>query len=124
MLQAAGIPRDGESIAEGAVDMARRLANSVILAAALLLPAHQLTTADIDEFKIKRQEVFEFTEKPKVTRDATSQPDRFVIMFASKGNCDATVAIEDAQGKIVRHLASGVLEPDAPAPSSSLVYRP
>ena len=40
--------------------------------------------ADLDEFKVKRQEVFEFSEKPKVTRDATSQPDRFVITFASE----------------------------------------
>jgi len=74
--------------------------------------------ADIDEFKVKRQEVFEFTEKPAVTRDG----DKVTIRFTSKAFCDATVAIEDGSGgegqpaKIVRHLASGVLGSKAPAP--------
>jgi hypothetical protein len=78
--------------------------------------------AGTSEFEVKRQEVFEFAEKPKVTLDPTSQPDRFIITFASKGFCDATVAIEDpssqvaGQTRIVRHLASGVLGPKAPEP--------
>ena len=38
------------------------------------------------------------------------------IAFASKGWCDATVAIESTDGKILRHLASGVLGPKAPPP--------
>jgi hypothetical protein len=42
--------------------------------------------------------------------------DTVTISFASKGYCDATVAIENAEGKIVRHLASGVLGRNAPAP--------
>jgi flagellar hook assembly protein FlgD len=42
--------------------------------------------------------------------------EQFIISFASKGYCDATVAIEDASGRIVRHLVSGVLGPNAPAP--------
>ncbi len=73
-----------------------------------------------DEFRIKRQEVFEFTEKPTVTREGN----RFTVRFASKGFCDATVAIEEASGpstgsgqaRIVRHLVSGVLGSNAPAP--------
>ncbi|MDD4889738.1 MAG: hypothetical protein PHU85_07380 [Phycisphaerae bacterium] len=68
--------------------------------------------ADLDEFKIKRQEVFEFTEKPAITRTG----DNTEIRFASKGFCDVTIAIEDANGKIVRHLASGVLGDNAPEP--------
>jgi hypothetical protein len=39
-----------------------------------------------------------------------------VITFAAKAACDATVAIEDARGRIVRHLASGVLGENAPPP--------
>ncbi len=64
------------------------------------------------EFKVKREAVFEFAEKPKVTREG----DRVEISFASKGFCDVTVVVEDADGKIIRHLASGVLGGNAPAP--------
>ena len=60
----------------------------------------------------EREEVFEFTEKPKVTKAG----DKWVITFASKGKCDATVSILDKDGKIVRHLASGVLGKNAPYP--------
>jgi hypothetical protein len=72
----------------------------------------RLGAADIDEFKVKRQDVFEFTQKPTLTRQGTS----VTIAFESKGYCDATIALEDMQGKIVRHLASGVLGPKAPEP--------
>ena len=82
------------------------------LAALVLGMAQAGLSADIDEFKVKRQEVFEFTERPTANRDG----DRISISFASKGYCDATVAIEDGNGKIVRHLVSGVLGPNAPAP--------
>ena len=86
-------------------------ATVVTLVAGLLL-APPLIASDLDEFKVKRQQVFEFTQKPAVTRDG----DTVTITFVSKGYCDATVAIEDANGKIVRHLASGVLGPNAPVP--------
>ena len=59
-----------------------------------------------------REEVYEFTAKPAVKKEG----DKWVITFASKGKCDATVAILDKDGKIVRHLASGVLGPNAPHP--------
>ncbi|MCX7804385.1 MAG: sigma-70 family RNA polymerase sigma factor, partial [Planctomycetota bacterium] len=59
-----------------------------------------------------REEVFEFTQKPKVEK----QGDKWVISFASKGKCDVTVAIVGPDGKIVRHLASGVLGANAPWP--------
>jgi hypothetical protein len=65
-----------------------------------------------DEFRIKRETVFEFAQKPAVVRDG----DKVTITFESKGLCDATVAVEDAGGKILRHLASGVLGPNAPEP--------
>lgn len=60
----------------------------------------------------QRQETFEFAQKPKVTRSG----DQVTITFESKGFCDATVAIEDTQKRILRHLASGVLGPLAPEP--------
>jgi sugar lactone lactonase YvrE len=65
-----------------------------------------------DELKVKRQEVFAFVEKPRVTRAG----DLVTISFKSKAYCDATVVIENTQGRIVRHLISGVLGPNAPAP--------
>ena len=77
-----------------------------------LMGAAWLCAADLDEFKIKREEVFEFVEKPRVSRAG----DRVEITFEAKGRCDVTVAIEDGAGKIVRHLASGVLGPRAPEP--------
>jgi DNA-binding beta-propeller fold protein YncE len=60
----------------------------------------------------EREEVFEFAEKPKVTK----QGDRWIITFASKGKCDATVSIVDKDRKVIRHLASGVLGKNAPWP--------
>src|SRR5262245_15988167 len=71
-----------------------------------------LPDAQNEEFKIKRQEVFEFAQKPTLTREGNN----VTISFESKGYCDATVAIENVQGNIVRHLASGVLGPRAPEP--------
>jgi hypothetical protein len=60
----------------------------------------------------EREEVYEFAQKPQVRKEG----DKVVISFASKAACDATVAIVDGQGKVVRHLASGVLGKNAPAP--------
>jgi hypothetical protein len=41
-----------------------------VLVVCLLLPCGAARAAsDMDEFKVKRQEVFEFTEKPKLARD-------------------------------------------------------
>src|SRR5262245_23399905 len=65
-----------------------------------------------DEFRVKPQGPFEFAEKPTVTR----QGDRVTIAFAVKAACDVTIVIEDAGGKILRHLASGVLGDKAPPP--------
>jgi len=56
-----------------------------------------------EEFKVKPQGPFEFARKPEVTVDG----DRVTITFETKALCDVTVAIEDADGRIIRHLASG-----------------
>ncbi len=60
----------------------------------------------------EREEMYEFTEKPAVKKEG----EKWIITFASKANCDATVAILDKDGKIIRHLASGVLGKNAPWP--------
>jgi len=81
---------------------------TVVFALAAIIGA----VSGADEFKVKRQEVFEFAQKPQVTR----QGDRVTIRFETKGFCDVTVALEDETGTIVRHLASGVLGANAPEP--------
>ena len=60
----------------------------------------------------ERVEAFEFASKPAVAR----RSGKVVIRFAAKHACDATVAIVDAKGKVVRHLGSGVLGRNAPWP--------
>ena len=79
---------------------------------AVLFIASAATAADIDEFKVKREAVFEFAQKPKITR----QGDRVTVAFEAKGLCDVTIAVEDEKGRIICHLASGVLGPNALAP--------
>jgi hypothetical protein len=61
----------------------------------------------------ERESVFEFTKPPVFRRVGQ---DRYEITFASRGNCDVTVGIVDGEGTLVRHLACGVLGPNAPAP--------
>ena len=60
----------------------------------------------------EREEVFEFTERPKVEK----QGDKWVISFASRGKCDATLWAEAPDGRVVAHIASGVLGANAPYP--------
>jgi len=71
---------------------------------------------------VERENVFAFTEKPAMKLVAK---DKYEISFAVKGACDAAVAILDpdpkrelveGRGTVVRHLASGVLGANAPAP--------
>jgi DNA-binding beta-propeller fold protein YncE len=90
-----------------------RIAVAPVALLLALCPSPQAAEAgSAGELAIKRQGVFEFTAKPKVTRKG----DRITIAFASKAYCDATVAIENSEGKIIRHLACGVLGKNAPAP--------
>jgi hypothetical protein len=70
---------------------------------------------------VERENTFEFTEKPRVKNLGN---DRYEIIFAVKARCDVTVGIMDpardpgglGRGTVVRHLASGVLGTNAPAP--------
>jgi len=89
------------------------LAVGLLLAACPVLPfGAALGASDLDAFTVTREAVFEFAQKPTVARAG----DRVTIEFETKDFCDATVAIEDEEGRILRHLASGVLGPNAPAP--------
>jgi hypothetical protein len=91
----------------------RRLVCAVAAAGALAPALVSVRAAsDLDEFRVKRESVFAFAQKPTVTR----RGDRIEMRFETKGLCDVTVAVEDASGKIIRHLASGVLGPNAPGP--------
>ncbi len=65
-----------------------------------------------DELRPRREENYEFVRKPSLTREG----DDVTITFETAGWCDVTVAIEDDRGTIIRHLASGVLGPNAPVP--------
>ena len=78
----------------------------------LVLTAGLLVADQRDEFKIKREPVYEFAQQPQIKQDG----DKAVITFETKGLCDVTVVVEDKNGKIIRHLASGVLGPNAPKP--------
>ncbi|MFO7899396.1 MAG: hypothetical protein R6V58_10105, partial [Planctomycetota bacterium] len=78
----------------------------------LLVFALPVRAAEFGEFQVKREGPFEFDQEPQVTRDG----DRVTIRFKTKAFCDVTVAIENADGRIVRHLASGVLGENAPGP--------
>jgi hypothetical protein len=62
---------------------------------------------------VEREDVFAFTQKPSVK---LLGKDKYEIAFAVKGNCDVTVGIMDRDGRVARHLASGVLGANAPAP--------
>ncbi len=54
----------------------------------------------------------QFEQKPRLVR----QGDGWVISFAVRSACDATVLVRGPDGKIIRHLASGVLGENAPPP--------
>jgi hypothetical protein len=84
------------------------VAGALIGAVSVAVPAE----AELDEWKIKREEVFGFAQEPVVTREG----DLVTVRFESRGLCDVSVAIEDAGGGIVRHVVSEVLGAKAPEP--------
>jgi len=90
----------------------RLLKSKLILLAAVASTVGLARASDWDELKAKRAPVFEFVSKPQVSRAG----DRVTVTFETKGFCDVTVVVEDRNGRIVRHLASGVLGPKAPGP--------
>ncbi len=65
-----------------------------------------------ERYAVAREGPFEFASKPAVTRAG----DTVTISFETRSFCDVAVAIEGADGRIVRHLAAGVLGPNAPEP--------
>ncbi len=92
----------------------RTLALFAVLAGVACSLPHLLQAVEHDEFKVKRESVFTFTKKPHIKRDKNR--DHYEITFASKGRCDVTVVVLNAAGRIIRHLGSGVLGPNAPRP--------
>src|SRR5438094_7819068 len=53
-----------------------------------------------------------FTSKPTAVRSG----DKVKIEFTADRHTDVAVYVEDAEGKVVRHLAAGVLGKNPPAP--------
>lgn len=67
----------------------------------------------VEEYAIKRTtDTFEFVKKPVLSRNK----DTVSIEFETRTLCDVCVTIEDGQGRILRHLAYGLLGPKAPPP--------
>jgi len=100
--------------AVAAVVVAGTVAGAVAVSTGDLFSAGGGEPATVNPYKgmQTREEVFEFTRKPAVKKEG----DKYVISFASKAKCDATVSIVDGEDRIVRHLASGVLGANAPHP--------
>lgn len=78
----------------------------------LFFPKFISAQDELKEFQVKRKNVFEFTKEPTVVKNG----DTVSIEFSVKEFCDATVAIQNNDGDILRHLASGVLGENAPLP--------
>jgi hypothetical protein len=85
---------------------------NAVIASFLFFVSASAFASVADEFAVKRKEIFAFVAEPKLSR----QGDDIAISFTAKDSCDATIAIEDESGRIVRHLASGVLGANAPHP--------
>jgi len=67
---------------------------------------------ELEKYKVKRQEVFEFDIPPTIKK----VDDTFVVSFKVKSKCDVTVKIVSKNNIIVRHLANGLLGENAPSP--------
>ncbi len=85
---------------------------TLILTGLIAQGASLLIAEELDELRVKRKDLFSFVEKPTLEK----AKDGIKISFESKASCDVTVAIEDKSKRILRHLASGVLGANAPAP--------
>jgi len=84
----------------------------VVLAAAFATAALSAEGPNPYTGRQEREQVFQFARRPTVAK----QGERYLIRFASKAACDATVAIVDDDGKVLRHLTSGVFGENAPWP--------
>jgi hypothetical protein len=108
--------RDPQFSVEGERTMSLTYRHFSLIALVVLLAAAG-TAAEVpahlaEEFRVKREGPFEFAEKPAITRDG----DTVTIRFKTKAFCDVTIAVEDGSGRILRHLASGVLGKNPPPP--------
>ena len=68
---------------------------------------------DFDALKVTRKNNCTFTQKPTIKNLNENNKE---IEFAISDYCDVSVAIESADGNILRHLASGLLGDNAPEP--------
>jgi len=71
-------------MASTALAHSKTAAAALTVLAACLLIAPPLIASDLDEFKVKRQQVFEFAQKPTVRRHG----DSVSVQFATKALYD------------------------------------
>jgi hypothetical protein len=92
--------------------MKSRLFSTILILIMMLNVLNIWADDGLQEFQIKHKEVYEFTKEPVLKKEG----DNVTIQFTTKDFCDVTVAIQNKDGDIVRHLASGVLGENAPIP--------
>jgi hypothetical protein len=99
--------------------MKRKISNfilkyfSIILALIFSINFVQIIIADeLEKYKVKREEKFDFDVKPSVLKHENS----YLISFTTKNYCDVSICVVNNEDKILRHIASGVLGDNAPAP--------
>ncbi len=92
--------------------MNKKLHAAVCALILALLPFTALPQNNPYQGRTMRKEVYAFTSEPKITKKG----DKYEITFAVKDYCDVTVAVVAPDGRIVRHLAAGVLGKNAPYP--------
>lgn len=86
---------------------------SIILTVLFLSGFNQIIFADdLDQYKVKREEKFEFEVKPTISKQENS----CLITFTTKNYCDVSICVVNNEDKIVRHIVSGVLGDNAPMP--------
>ncbi|PCJ52404.1 MAG: hypothetical protein COA79_23935 [Planctomycetota bacterium] len=86
--------------------------SNFILICILVFLFVNINSQDLNEWKIKRKNIFEFTKQPSISKKDKG----YFISFAVKDYCDVTIVVEDDNRKIIRHLASGVLGDNPPPP--------
>ena len=84
----------------------------LLLSVLPVVSAAAVGASDYDEFKVKRQQDFRFAAPPA----ARWAGNKLVVTFQTRALCDVAVAVEARGGRIVRHLACGVLGLKAPEP--------
>ncbi len=85
------------------------IAAAAVLCFALALAAAQVPEAPLD---VRKTDEARFTAGPRAAREGGLVK----VAFAASAPTDVEVSVIDARGRVVRHLAAGLLGPNAPEP--------